>query len=152
MNFERLNINIGGLPSLGFQGADGVFDQVAALVGAPLPESYLKLIRTADGGHPEVGCFLIPGGNDGNLFEVDHFYAFSNSAAESILDALDKWRGIGDGTLPIGRDGGGNQIFLDMSTGGGVWIILHDENMLKIKIAESFEEFIHGLRLNPDFI
>lgn len=154
MDLRRLNINVGGLPSLGYQGDPNVFNHVASLVGARLPSSYLELIRTADGGHPEVGCFFPLGSNPDNLFEIDYFYAFGNSAVERIQDVIEKWGSIlGDRTLPIGRDGGGNQIFLDMSAGSEtVWLILHDEGMKKIKIAESFESFVDSLIQNPDFI
>lgn len=154
MDLARLNINIGGLPSCGYQGDVSVFDQVALLVGVPLPPSYLELIHTADGGHPEIGCFSPIGADDENMFEIDYFYAFDNLAVERVQDVIEKWTPfLGERTLPIGRDGGGNLIFLDMSSGSEtVWIALHDQGMKKIKIAESFESFINSLRANPDFI
>lgn len=154
MDLERLNINIGGLPSLGYRGDGSVLNHVASLVGAGLPSSYVELIRTADGGHPEVGCFSPLGTDDENLFEIDYFYAFGNSSVERVQDVLERWGHLlGEHTLPIGRDGGGNQIFLDMSSDSEtVWIALHDEGMKKVKVAESFESFIDSLRPNPDFI
>ena len=73
---------------------------------------------------------------------------------ELVQDVLEKWVPfLGNRTLPIGRDGGGNQIFLDMnSEPETVWIVLHDTGMKKIKIAGSFESFIDSLKPNPDFI
>ena len=154
MDLERLNINIGGFPSLGYQGDINVFEHIASLVGAPLPSSYLELIRTADGGHPEIGCFSPLGADDESFFEIDCFYAVGNYDVERVQDVIEKWRSLlGEYTLPIGRDGGGNQIFLDMSSGSEVvWIFLHDNGTKKVKVAESLKAFIDRLRSNPDFI
>ncbi|TWB23968.1 SMI1/KNR4 family protein [Nitrospirillum bahiense] len=154
MDIKRLNINFGGTPSPGYQGGDAAINDVAALVHSALPSSYINFIKEADGGHPEIGSFAPVGGDAGNLFDIDLFYSFGDSRGTNIKAALARWGSIlGQNALPIGRDGGGNQIYIDLTNGGqSVWIFLHDEENHRLKIANDFEAFIGLLQENPDFI
>lgn len=155
MNLERLNINVNGTPSPRFSGDDSLFERLAGLVGSDLPNDYIQFILNVDGGHPEVGCFRpIDDYNSNNLFDVDRFYSINNPAVESVEDELSKWVSVlGPRNLPIGRDGGGNQIYLNfVDEIPSVWLYLHDEGGAKIKISNSFSEFLDGLFMNPDFI
>lgn len=154
MDIERLNINVGGQRSQGFKGDGSEFAQISSLTKAALPPEYLNFILVADGGHPEIGCFRLPGDGDENLFDVDWFYSVGNSALERVQDVIPEWRSIlGERTLPIGRDGGGNQVYLDMnSVPASVWLLLHDNGMMKIKVAENFDDFIGSLIPDPDAI
>lgn len=151
MNLERLNINIQGKPSVGFIGQDEV---VGSAMYGKAPNSYKKFLRYADGGHPEIGCFFPQGSNSENIFEVDWFYSIANNQIELLSDAQKDWGNLlGYLMAPIGRDGGGNQIYLDLTSDvASVWLYLHDENGKRLKIADSFEQFIDGLIMNPDFI
>ncbi len=154
MNIERLNININGVSVSGYDGNDTVFAEVGLRVGGVLPTSYVDFIRKVDGGHPEVGCFYPQDGNPHNLFSVDWFYSFANLNVENVSTALDGWSAVlGQHAMPIGRDAGGNQIYLALDVAEpSVWIYLHDENGSRVKLANSFEQFLSGLMLNPDFI
>lgn len=154
MNIERLNININGVPAPSFDGGDAIFSEVGLRVGAVLPASYVHFIMKVDGGHPEVGCFYPQEGDPHNLFSVDWFYSFANPDVENIKTALDGWSVVlGKHAMPIGRDAGGNQIYLALDVAvPSVWIYLHDENGSRVKLANSFEEFLASLMLNPDFI
>lgn len=154
MNLERLNINVNGIPASGFVGSDDLFNNVAARVGVPLPKEYIDFIREADGGHPEIGSFFSQGGKTANPFSIDWFYTFSNPDIENINTALDGWgKVLGSMVLPIARDAGGNQFCLRLSDAvPTVWLYLHDENGEKIKLADSLEEFLAALTINPDFI
>lgn len=154
MNLKRLNINVNGIPASEFVGTDHLFNNVAARVGVPLPKAYIDFIREVDGGHPEIGSFFPQGETTTNSFSVDWFYSFSNPNIESINIALDGWGKIlGSMALPIARDAGGNQFFLNLSDAvPSVWVYLHDENGEKIKLADSFEEFLAKLTINPDLI
>lgn len=154
MNLERLNINVNGIPASGFVGSDDLFNNVAARVGVPLPKEYIDFIREADGGHPEIGSFFSQGEKTANSFSIDWFYTFSNPDIENINTALDGWgKVLGSMLLPIARDAGGNQFCLRLSDAvPTVWVYLHDENGEKIKLADSLEEFIAALTINPDFI
>jgi hypothetical protein len=154
MNVRRLNVNVGGIPSKGFSGSRSKFRQIESLVGAKLPESYVDFIREADGGHPEIGCFFAQSGDVNDLHGVDWFYALENPAVESVADTILGWRStLGPKTLPIGRDGGGNQIYLDLSGDTStVWMYLHDEGGIRLRVADSLEEFLESLVSNPEFI
>ena len=154
LDISRLNINVGGVPSHGFSGDIAAFAAIEDAVGAKLPESYAEFIRTADGGHPEVNCFRPYGVTDAeNFFDIDWFYSLQNPKIELLEDALLKWADIlGPGNLPVGRDGGGNQIYLDLNEGSSVWFYMHDASESRLKISDSFSEFLHHLFPNPDFI
>jgi SMI1 / KNR4 family (SUKH-1) len=154
MNTERLNVNVSGKPSSGFNGSDLTVKEVEAVVGFKLPQDYLDFINKVDGGHPEVGSFHPLESSSPNSFTVDWFYSFANPDVENIKSAVKAWNGLlGEKTLPIGRDAGGNQIYLLVNKlVPSVWLFLHDENGRRVKLAESLEEFIAGLTINSDFI
>lgn len=154
MNLEKLNINVNGKPSLGFNGSSLIIEEIEAMIGFSLPKSYLDFINRVDGGHPEVGSFYPKGGSSENSFTVDWFYSFANPNIENIKSAINGWGElVGKQALPIGRDAGGNQIYLAVDQSStSVWLLLHDENDKRVKLAESLEEFISGLTINPDFI
>jgi hypothetical protein len=147
MDIKRLNVNVGGEPSAGFEGNASVFDEVVSYTGKTLPEAYIQFIRTADGGCPEIGSFFPKGGDPDNEFEINRIYSFSNPDGENVRDAIMGWKDVlGSDKFPFAEDGGGNQIYLDLGDSTpSVWIYLHDEDGARVKIADSFEEFIDGL-------
>lgn len=155
MNINRLNININGVSSPGFSGDTSLFEELTKLVGSDIPSDYIKFIMRADGGHPEIGCFkIIANNNNENLFDVDWFYSVGNLSLEKVEDALFKWGGVlGKYNLPIGRDAGGNQIYLNLEDQvPSVWLYLHDEGGVRLRVSNDFLEFIDSLIINPDFI
>ena len=155
MNLERLNINVNGISSPEFSGDNSLFEELASLVGIEIPADYIQFISRADGGHPEIGCFKVIGDDNGeNLFDVDWFYSVGNPSVEKVKDVLSNWGGVlGRMNLPIGRDSGGNQIYLSLADETpSVWLYLHDEGEARLKISNSFSEFLDSLIMNPDFI
>ena len=154
MNLERLNINVNGVPASGFVGSDDVFNNVAARIDGPLPKEYIDFIMEVDGGHPEVGSFFRQSEKTANPFSIDWFYTFSNPSIENINTALDGWGNVlGSMVLPIARDAGGNQFCLSLTDAvPTVWVYLHDQSGEKIKLADSLQEFLAALTINPDFI
>ena len=154
VDIERLNMNVGGKPVAGYAGDRAIIDRVESQAGAALPHSYLSFLQSADGGCPEIGSFGPPGGAPDNLFDVDVFFSLADARLPALQDAIRDWSAtLGPATLPIGRDGGGNPIYIDMShRSDSVWIFLHDEDNKKIKVADTFESFIAMLRPNPDFV
>jgi len=153
MDLERLNINVGGVRAPGFVGDEEAFEKTGTLIGVQLPKDYVNFIKAADGGHPEVGSFFLNGDRIDNSFSVDWFYTFSNPNVENINAAINQWGNIlGPKMLPIGRDAGGNQFYLNLAdVVPTVWIYLHD-NKERIELAKSFAEFLSALTDNPDFI
>lgn len=150
MDVKRLGMNFGGRPSLGY-GGDFEVDSNAR---GRIPRDYIDFIRVADGGHPEVGSFNLPGTDERNVLDADVFYSWGDSRGRNIRLAIERWgKALGENALPIGQDGGGNQIYIDLtSESGSIWIYLHDEGQARIKVADTFEQFIAMLRINPDFI
>ncbi|MBO2589624.1 SMI1/KNR4 family protein [Shewanella algae] len=155
MNFERLNININGVKSPEFSGEKLLFEELASLVGSEIPSDYIQFISKADGGHPEIGCFNVVGDdNSENRFDVDWFYSVGNPYVDTVKDMLSSWASVlGAKKLPIGRDAGGNQFYLNLADEtSSVWLYLHDEGGARLKLSNSFSEFLDGLIMNPDFI
>ncbi len=154
MDIGRLNVNVGGKASIGFSGDAVLFDDIGSRVGGDLPREYIYFIQTVDGGHPEVGSFLLPGGNADNYFDINWFYSFGDVRIENIDCALGRWSDVlGPGMLPIGTDAGGNQIYLDLNDSpSAVWLYIHDEDKSRIRVADSFGDFVSSLTMNPDFV
>ena len=101
-----------------------------------------------------MGSFNLPGTDERNVLDVDVFYSWGDSRGRNIRLAIERWgKMLGESALPIGQDGGGNQIYIDLTSGGeSIWVYLHDERQARIKVADSFEQFVAMLRINPDFI
>jgi hypothetical protein len=155
MNVHRLNINDGGKPTLGYDGDDQVFHEIEAIVGRPIPSIYRDLIREHNGGHPELDCFYPQGElNTENSFGLDKIYSVSRESVEGVFWVLRAWgEALGSGMLPIGADGGDNQIYMNLNDQEGtVWLYLHDQGGKRIKLADNLEDFLDGLTTNPDYI
>lgn len=153
MDISHLHINVGGQPSPPYLGSDAALDVLAAAAGGPLPASYVAFLRQADGGHPEFGAFLPDGAASGEWSDVDWFYGVANPAVEYVGEVLAAWRAtLGRGALPIGRDGGGNQLFLQLDQPSApVWLWMHDPEGRR-KVADDFAAFVAALQQNPDLI
>lgn len=151
MDIERININDGDKPTPGFNGDRSLINKIESIIGYELPSSYLELLEHNDGGHPELDSYFL---DDKNSFGVNNFYSISNKEEELLTNAISRWGSVlGRGMLPIAKDGGDNQFYLDLTdTPPSVWIYLHDENEARVKLASSLEEFIDGLTVDPDYI
>lgn len=153
MNLERLNLNFGGEPVKGLRGGDSQLRQLASAVGADLPLGYVAFLRHSDGGHPEIGTFRPEGAAPENKFDVDWFYSLAGPFQHNLMRALKDWGPtLGKGALPIGRDGGGNQIYIDFTRSASVWLYLHDEDGKRLRIADGFEQFVAMLEADADLI
>lgn len=151
-NISDLNINDGGrLPSRPPASSE-VINDFESEFEVELPEHYKSLLRSANGGHPELDS--IDGGN--GQFAINRFYHLTHEdrSSESLWYATGHWRQIlGVKAVPFANDGGGNQFFLDTrDTPASVKLCLHDADMKIVLIADSFEEFIDSLEIDPDMI
>ncbi|WP_422527053.1 SMI1/KNR4 family protein [Serratia fonticola] len=151
MNIDRLNINNGGSPTLGFSGDVSLISDIEKTLGFTLPGDYIAMLKQHDGGHPELDTYSL---TQDNTFGVSKFYSIGNPNYETLENAISRWGLVlGKGMLPIARDGGDNQFYLDLNEATpSVWIYLHDENEARVKLANSLEEFIDGLNVNPDYL
>lgn len=153
MNIARININVGGRQSPGFAGSASEFSELGRLVGGALPASYVELMRHADGGTPEIGSCHPEGVLNDELFDLDRFYALANPNVENVRDVHARWSSVlGNGMLPLGEDGGGNQVYIALlDSPPAVWLYRHESGE-RLKLASSLEAFIEALVPNPDFI
>lgn len=152
----ELNINEGGAPVARAPATPSAIAAFAAEYGIKIPEILLRLLRHSNGGHPELDSFL-PGGPDERYpFGIDHFLFLDEDrdSCESMWKAMEFWRPVlGPSCLPFAEDGGGNVVFLDLTLDPPtVRVCWHDENFAQALLADSLEQFIDGLRINPDYI
>lgn len=154
-DISELNINEGGMPvarSASSQDMVRAFEQEFDI---SLPKDYVRLLNEANGGHPEKDSFVPIGHAPENRWAVDYFYYLTEDRenAGSIWRATREWREhLGVNRIPIGRDGGGNQIFLNVSNGEAVGLCIHDEGFRTIEVAPSFAAFLDLLEEDPDMI
>lgn len=155
-DLAELNINDGGERVTRLPPSDSVIAEFERECGLKLPGQLLKLLRHSNGGHPELDSYDPDGIDSPNSFGVDKLFHLSDEkdSPYSLWEAIRVWRPyIGDNALPFAEDGGGNIAFLDLSANPApVRVCWHDENFRTGFLAQSFEMFIDGLTLDPDYI
>ncbi len=151
-DLSELSINEGGRPINRPAPSEELFASFESKTGLQLPADLRKLLKFANGGHPELDSI---GGGDGQ-FAVNAFYHLTadDHGPESLWYAAQHWKPIlGQAALPFASDAGGNQFFLDLtSKPASVRLCLHDEGMRIVDVAPSFEMFIDSLKIDPDMI
>lgn len=152
---KRLSLNIDGIPSKGYSGDFSQFAELSGTINYNLPEAYIQFLTLMNGGHPELNCFYPQKHTGYDFSTVDEFYSVGDVAGvQNLKDDYFKWiETLGEESLPIGEDGGGNQIFLKFECGYcGVWMYFTEGRGSEIKVSDSFEEFILSLFKHPDLI
>lgn len=146
IDVDRLDIRFEGDRVGGFSGGNEIIITLESRLNRKLPKAYLEFLRKADGGYPQVDCFHASCSGGDEVFGINNFFSLANPGVELIFDELEDWGiTIGNGNLPIARDGGGNIIYLDLnSEAETVWLYLCVEEE-KVLVASSFEGFIDGL-------
>jgi hypothetical protein len=155
-DFSELNINEKGKP-VGRPSPTGeTISEFQSHFGVMLPESYVKLLRHSNGGHPEVDSIEPVNRPKSARWAVNRFYHLDGdkTSTANLWNVTDKWRKIlGESTIPFAADGGGNQFFLDLKTlPPSVKVCVHDGGFSIVEIAPSFETFIDALSIDPDMI
>lgn len=153
-DISEININEGGKPISRHLPSDEEIQNFERKFNIKLPDDYIKLLKYANGGHPQLDSFLIK--DENNRWSVDKFYYLDSKkdANNNIWKMTEVWQEIlGKNAIPIASDGGGNQIFLDIKNNSHcVKLCIHDEGYKIIEVADSFEGFIDKLEVHPDFI
>lgn len=151
-NLKELEINEGGKPVTRPPPSVQMIQEFEHAYGIKLPHDLVSLLCFSNGGHPQLNAV---NGRDGE-FALDTFYHLTdeNHETESLWYAMKHWLpALGTNAIPFGNDGGGNQFFIDLSTGKEeVKICLHNFGMKTKLVANSFSEFIDSLDVDPDLI
>jgi hypothetical protein len=155
-DLSELNINEGGRPVSRPPPTPEDISRIEELVGAKLPSEYVAFLIFSNGGHPELDVIAV---NGAPRWGVDRFFHVSSDAgsALNIFWNYHAFRrtGIDKSVLPIAANGGGDLFCLDLSEAGDGKVILwiHDVPGGKIvQVADSFEELIDRLIIDPDAI
>jgi hypothetical protein len=155
-DFSELNINEGGRRIERDAPSSEVICAFQDHFGIILPDEYLKMLRHSNGGHPELDSIKPINRPEAARWAVDHFYFLDNdkTSCESLWAAMKEWRRVlGEGSLPFAEDGGGNQFLFDLrASTAAVKVCVHDENFAILDIAPSFEAFIDGLWVDPEYL
>ena len=155
-DFNEININEGGVPINRPAPCDEEIQDFEKKFNIKLPDDYIKLLKYANGGHPQLDSFLVKDQDENNRWSVDKFYHLDSNinAIYNLWKMNEEWQKVlGKNAITIAIDGGGNQIFLDIkSSDHSIMLCIHDENYKIIEVADSFEEFIDRLEEHPDYI
>ena len=127
-------------------------------LGTDLPSDYCAFLLKNNGGNPIPSGFWIVENQDGS--EIYQFYGLHDGPDWLQLDRrVDAEPGIPKSLLAIGDDGVGDYICIGLSTDrhGQVFFIDHEVHPFHesetfegiTKIADSFSQFIAGLRALP---
>jgi hypothetical protein len=155
-DLSELNINEGGSPVVRPAPTAAVIGAFQAHFGVVLPEGYLRLLRFANGGHPELDSIEPIGRPGAAPWAVDHFCFLDDdrTASESLWVAMATWRPeLGRDAVPFAFDAFGNPFVLDLkSVPPAVKACVHDDGFAIVDIAPSFEAFIDALHIDPDMV
>lgn len=111
-------------------------NQCEQKLGVKLPEDYVNFLLDHDGAKPESNTFLIKNYDGG----IASFIPIGE-----IKSCRDGAEGFPRNMIPIGRDDGGNLIYLS-PLNGGVYFWDHETQDLECKIADNFTAFLAILK------
>lgn len=155
-DFAELNINEGGMRVQRDPPSQKIICEFEQHYGLTLPADYLALLRFSNGGHPELDSFKPKDWPAVSSWAVNAFFFLNEdkNSWESLWKETKEWRHIlGEKMLPFAANGGGSPFVLDLTASpAAVKACVHDENFLIVDLAPTFEAFIDGLHINPDYI
>lgn len=138
-------------------------EAIEALLGAPLPQSFLGFLTVANGGYIEYSIDVPVGaGRTEPLSFCGIFSAeegdFCDETFIGEIRAAREYAKVPEGVLPFARDGGGSMVYLDLTSEGNgrvvafvkglpEWTGLRTESAF-IELAATFEEYVSKLRLD----
>ena len=157
-NLGELNLQENGEPVDRPEPTSPQVSFIEELVGRVLPQSYLQFLKYSNGGQPEQDTFYFTYNDEQQEWAVDTFFHISSDTGSFnnvVWEYRNRWNDAPRSFLPIAADGSGNLICLDLSEPGSSKVVLwvHDDPELPLlPVADSFEEFIDSLTINPDYI
>jgi hypothetical protein len=155
-NLADLNINEGGQVVRRPKPTDKDIAAFERQIGHSLPPEYLQLLRFVNGGHPQLDSFVPKGADEDNKWAVNIFYNLGPDKNDigGLWKAVEGWQKVlGKLRLPIACDSGGNQIVLNLrKEPATVELCIHDEGFHIVPVADSLEQFLDFLSVDPDMI
>jgi hypothetical protein len=147
-NLAELGMTLYGEPQRRRPPTDEEIRKLESALGARLPPAYLQFLRFANGGTPRLTIFRTKGGESKGSASLFYCLSEDEDSLDNIARALGNYRKAGGKPkqLPIGEDGFGNMVVLDLENArDAVKLVLHDEHFEEVFLADSFEDFIDGL-------
>lgn len=143
---------------VGTKSTDEEVENIEKELGYKLPKSYIELIKNHNGGIPKRGLFYVDDVEVyiGGIFGIDKNKSYSICGKYRTDFWLSEWGYPNIGIVVADTiSGGHDMIFLDYrecGKQGEPKVALVDEELdYEISIlADTFEEFIKGLRFKPD--
>ncbi|MBZ5482364.1 SMI1/KNR4 family protein [Bacillus sp. T_4] len=138
-------------------------ERVEKKVGASFPEEYVNFLRKYNGGEVEDSIVKLPF-EEIESFILSSFFGTRVEDINDILSCYDMYEGrVPKGSIPIGRDVGGNIVCLNLNRERYGYIFLWDhdielefeDNEMEIQdlyyVAPSFNDFLHMIKpYNPE--
>ncbi len=131
--------------------------KVESLLGTSLPSDFLEFLQVANGGYYEF-CIKIPPENEevsfGDVYLVgrDESGQYGAGTVLHEIDCARRWAKTPDAVLPFARDGGGSEVFLDLTPEGKGRVVAFVHGLPPwagpiqedrfIELAPSFVEYI----------
>lgn len=156
-DLNELNINEGGHPVTRRKPEGTDFEYLQRIIGTSLPKTYIDFMMFSNGGHPELDTFEVTIEGVKQDWAINRFFHLltDEESTENVMYNYSHYsKVISEMILPIANDGGGNLICIDLkyTNKGRILLWIHDSPKQKlISIANSFEEFVGMLHINPDY-
>ena len=107
--------------------------------GVEIPQGFLELFSTINGGRPEQNeCVL----KDGSERVINNFLSFNEEDKENVYKAIRRVSEDNDKLVPFAKDPGGNYFCL---FDGHVVFWFHEDGEI-IDVAETFEQFFEIMK------
>ena len=144
---------------------DADIARVEEILGAELPDDYKAFLKACNGGHLDYEFPVqFEDGTEENLSLCSFHELISPGSWETNPFELENMRNMdgfpSSGVLPIARDGGSSQLFLDLRDGYRVvafvhglpaWTGLRQKDSL-VQLAESFDDYWDRLMISDFYV
>lgn len=124
--------------------------EIESRLGGALPADYSHFLLSY--GYAMFGdmvCIPLP---DGDEAPIAIFFGGGESRASVMKQLLNYGDQLPQGVVPIGRDPFGNLFLLEVASQapGRVWYATFEQELETVPVANSFEEFLNRLTVEPD--
>ncbi|MDQ8030781.1 MAG: SMI1/KNR4 family protein [Bordetella sp.] len=135
---------------------------LTSLLGADLPDSFLKYLKVANGGYLEYSI-EIESGSEIESVSFCGLLSTNASAGEAFEHHIALWRKniqMPLGILPFAHDGGGSTVFLDLTSAGRGRVVAYVHGLPEwagkraddrtLELASSFDKYVAKLQVDRE--